>query len=545
MDETGLIKNRKILPRWREVERMPSYEISSADNSVPHVKSTDDQLKFHHGVWLQNPTIENALEVICSAQMSSDRSLAYGAAEQILKQKNILPETTNLATIIRHGAVARRVDELFPVKDLDLFRAVNRQKIQQVKKRLSNEPANGLLWLEFSRLQAVLGNSAKAEYGIRNALAAAPNNRVVLRAGARFLIHQNQPDVAYEKLRRADSLKFDPWVQAAEIAVAGLINKTAISLKMGKSEIENQKFSAIHLSELSAAIGTEEIRNGNTKAGRKFFNSGLINPTENTVAQAFWAKNHIDIELSEAQLQVPRAFEANANSAFSKNDFLTATKNCINWCFDEPFSSSPAVQGTYIASAFLDDQESALQIYNFARETNPNDPRILNNGAVALSKLSRFEEASTILQQLEKLHGDNKDAVLEATKGLLQFRKKDIEGGRFLYGRAVSIARENGNSDVEFRAVMHWLLEEVEAKAMGTNQIMEIISRIDAFWQKRPKEVGTSCCGPVVIAAYSASNIFLSPVAIISAPSEKYTLKVMMFLLSEILSICFIAARGV
>jgi len=70
MDETGHIKNRKVIPRWRPLERTNLHELVSASTDAPYRTPTDELLRFYYYKWQNNPTIENALDVISYAQTS-------------------------------------------------------------------------------------------------------------------------------------------------------------------------------------------------------------------------------------------------------------------------------------------------------------------------------------------------------------------------------------------------------------------------------------------------------------------------------------------
>jgi tetratricopeptide (TPR) repeat protein len=491
MDEIGLIKNRKAVPRWREVERASSFEISSAFKYQPHVNHTDDLLKFYYNKWRESYTVEDALDVLFVAQAAQNKSLAFGPAEQILKIDNLLPETKKLAETIR--LIRRTPDNkgiVVPGK-LALIRQINIQKIKDAKSRLINEPRNGLLWLELSRLQASLGNTSSAKKAMRNALANASNNRIVLRAAARFLIHLNEFDEAHFRLRKSEAVGYDPWIQSAEIAVAALSGKIPLSLKAGKSLIAEDRFEPIHISELSVSIGTEELKNGNVRIAKKFFKAGMIHPTENSVAQAFWAKQHIDLNLNNDKLfSVPNAFEARANEAFRKGNFEEVLENCLRWCNDEPFSTIPAVQGVFVASAILNDHRQAVDIFEFGQLANPNDYLLLNNGTVSLAKLGRIQEAQFAFNKIEdRAQGANPDPTIVATKGLIQFRLGEIQDGRKLYEESISLAHKAKNHDLAFRAASHWLIEELEAKAVSKQEANKLISTLDLQSEDKKKKI--------------------------------------------------------
>jgi hypothetical protein len=86
---------------------------------------------------------------------------------------------------------------------------------------------------------------------------------------------------------------------------------------------------------------------------KKLFKASLVKPTDNTVAQALWIKNELNIDIEKTKLATERAFEARASAALSAEEYDKAAENCMLWCYDEPFSSVPAIQGTFIASSLM------------------------------------------------------------------------------------------------------------------------------------------------------------------------------------------------
>jgi hypothetical protein len=55
------------------------------------------------------------------------------------------------------------------------------------------------------------------------ALQLAPQNRHVLRSAARLFLHVGDPECAHDLVARNDATKNDPWLIAAEIAIAYLL----------------------------------------------------------------------------------------------------------------------------------------------------------------------------------------------------------------------------------------------------------------------------------------------------------------------------------
>jgi len=284
---------------------------------------------------------------------------------------------------------------------------------------------------------------------MRNALTLAPANRFILRSAARLWVHRDLPDRALHLLRSSEVLAYDPWIVAAEIATSTLVGVTPRSLKKGLEFIAHKRFPPLHLSELASAIATLELEAGSRRKARRLFQFALVEPTENAVAQAELA-SAIDngVKINPERLEI--SSEARAWHAFRfASDWALAVTETINWQRDQLFSKQPAILGSFVAMFCMRDSAKAQDIIDLALLANPYDEVLLNNKVVVLAEQNQVEAAEEVLAALPKssTHQDNWDAILQATTGLVQFRKGNSEAGRALYERAAELFSAKKNAE--------------------------------------------------------------------------------------------------
>jgi hypothetical protein len=214
---------------------------------------------------------------------------------------------------------------------------------------------------------------------------------------------------------------------------------------------------------MAAALGTLELENGARRQGMRLVRQSLQDPTDNSVAQAQWAAAHTGSEFNTNYLRVQGTFEARAENAhLSGGAAEEIVENCRLWWEDEPFSSRPALLGSYVASSRLNDFMRALQFTDAGLIANPDSVPLKNNKIVALAKLGRVEAARFELNRL-LVHQTIFNPILRATEGLVNFREKNIELGRQCYKEAIVGALANKNRDVATRARIHFIEEELAA----------------------------------------------------------------------------------
>jgi tetratricopeptide (TPR) repeat protein len=318
-----------------------------------------------------------------------------------------------------------------------------RAAIRRARRLTRTDPRNAIAWAERSRHHAGLGQSDAAIESMRRALALAPEHRYFLRAAARLHVHIGQPDRAHALLCRATRTREDPWLLAPEIAIAELAGRPPAFLRAGRRLVESGSWAPAHLTELAAAIGTLELRGGRDRRARSLFGASLTAPNDNVLAQAEWAAEDLGSvrrTLAQIEEEVPLSYEALSMAAISSGERERAVSEAWLWLLDQPFSTEPASFGSYHAGA-LRDFERSLTFARRGLMANPAHPMLRNNAAFALAQLGRLEDAEEELDFVRDSELDTEGrAVINATRGLLAFRRGEVERAKGLYGEAIGSA---------------------------------------------------------------------------------------------------------
>jgi tetratricopeptide (TPR) repeat protein len=319
-----------------------------------------------------------------------------------------------------------------------------REQIRSLKRDVRGAPRTALLWSELARRYASLGQRDKADNAMHVALALAPEHRFVLRSAARLSVHLGDPERAHSLLSEAQSVRRDPWLLAAEIAIAPLAGRRSKLLKQGRRFLESAQFHPTSVSELASALATEAFMAGSARDARRLFVSSLASPTENAVAQAAWASRHgarvvVADELIEA---VEGSFEARAQMLATSGDSQGAIENAWAWLAGESFAALPAVFGSHEA-AIAQDYAEAIRFAQFGLVANPDDFFLRNNLAFALASCGDVDGSREQLKHIRPSDLEEGERVfLDATTGLIAFRSGELETGRTLYRQAIRNARD-------------------------------------------------------------------------------------------------------
>jgi tetratricopeptide (TPR) repeat protein len=291
-------------------------------------------------------------------------------------------------------------------------------------------------------MHTISGSLEKASRAVAVALRLAPDSRFVIRSAARFFVHVGEPDKAHALLRGTVAARHDPWLAAAELAVATAASHHPRLTRVAKSMIADRNLSDHHVSELASALATLELSSGNSRTARKLFRRSLKDPTENSVAQADWASKKAAMEITGLmESPVPRLYEARAWHNFVKGDWSDSLVSAKAWLGDQPFSSRPASLASYLLTSILTDFDAAGELLRGALRPNPDDPTLLNNLAFTYINQGRLDDAQHVLS---RIHGSDLDTetavVVVATYGFLCFRMNQPDEGRRLYNLAISKA---------------------------------------------------------------------------------------------------------
>jgi tetratricopeptide (TPR) repeat protein len=274
---------------------------------------------------------------------------------------------------------------------------------------------------------------------------------------------------------------------AASLSVAATGGLPIRGTRAARRIIDRANFRPIELSELESELGTLELGVGADRKARVLFERSLTSPTDNSLAQGAWASYRLpSLDVRIDTLDVPFADEAMSRSALHDGDWNAALDHSIQWLDDQPFDSQAATHASYIAAVGLDDWPTSKLLAEMGLRANPSDPTLLNNMAYALIEMGELDDAEELLRRGRQRGGEDMERVaLNATAGLLYFRRGDAAEGRRLYGLAIDRARRAGENDREAMAQAMLLREEILLGIEDVQGSLEAVLRLGTRIQDR------------------------------------------------------------
>jgi Flp pilus assembly protein TadD len=475
---------RDVIPRWRpfEIASHSDGELSSARVSANPEVTEADEAAFERVLeaFETDQSIWQAGDLIVMAKTLGHDDVALRVAAFVEKHRQVAtPTLTHIAD-----------DLLNPVRDRNEGTA--RTRIHRLRARIAAFPQNAIAWSDLALNYTLEGQFDQAQRAMRAAIQVAPNNRFILRSAARFYIHQNDLERAHTLLARADATPNDPWLLAAEIATARSAGTTSRFMRRAHDFLEGHTFQERHLSELASAVGTTEGDSPTARrlAIRRLISKSLVDPTENSVAQAQWHATNTGFapafdknSESRGMLQAHLVYEGQAWQAYIEGDFDTALLQARRWLDDQPFSSRPAILASQIALLPGMDARLALMIGERAVTPNPHDTVLWNNVAYARAMLGDIDGANDAIRKIRLRDLDPSERLyVGATKGAIAFRSGRPSEGRDLYIAAMDEFSDAGGKRFDFPlyvlAFAHLAYEEAVAKTPEADEFLTAITAI-------------------------------------------------------------------
>ena len=447
---TGFTENykRNVIPRWRTFDETAKLgELGPSTRQLPTPLPTPlphDPLAQTKADWEKHQTTGHAADLVGAALFLERSHEVQDAIEFLLRNES---QTSKwVKEIIEQSSPDPNITPT--PTPTNSIREDAKQRVRKLRPRLRDEPKDPITQVDIAHAYATLGLNEKASEHMTIAQQLAPDNRFVLRSASCLWIKMEKIDRAYDSLIQSDGTRHDPWLMSAEIAVGNDMGTSPKFINRARNLIAEQKFSEFHCSELTSAVATIDWNNGAVRKAKKLFDQSLKKPTENSLAQAVWVSAQDDfINLNKDLWLLPNVFEAKARDFYLKKEWEQAVKQCKLWQRDQPFSSAPGIDGSFISIVALDDFHLAKQFAQTGLDANPDNSLLLNNLAVALINLKEFNAAKKCLSQinLSKVN----DAYREianiaklATTGLLHYRTGNTTVGRQLYLDARSLAEK-------------------------------------------------------------------------------------------------------
>ena len=142
---------------------------------------------------------------------------------------------------------------------------------------------------------------------------------------------------------------------SAEIAVESVMEKASRYVKDGRQLVLSGNVSAFSSSELCFAICKVDLDHGKRMDSRKMFEKGIIEPNDNSLAQAeFFAKRDSSIQLDlSAYNRIPHKHEADTRKAYVMGRYEDAFISSLKWMQDYRFEQRPIAFAFDISCIYL------------------------------------------------------------------------------------------------------------------------------------------------------------------------------------------------
>jgi Flp pilus assembly protein TadD len=473
---------RRLIPRWRYAAPSiaPAETVGDRTNSgQPEVDDSFWEEKRRN--WVEDPRIATAAELV-SCAIALNRLGQVEDAVSYLRARTKELRRGPGEMVVHALAILRRSSEdapdaVVPPAGNEAYvsgRKEARAVIARSRARLATTPRDALAWMDMSRAYTTLGQPEHAEAAIGRALLLAPNSRLIVRAACRRLVHADRTEDAHRLLLRHPRTRHDPWLIAAEIALAQILEETPRLAREGRALLESGKFSPAGVTELAGALGTIEFLSGSMKRARRLFQLSMQAPSENAVAQARWiAARTGGIIISDDAWRTPRSYEAWCWRAFQAKKWELSLAFAKEWVRDEPFSSRAAVLATFLATAVNEDYEYAIECAREVLIADGSDSMLRNNLIVALAYADRLDEARMEAARMPNEQDPDQACTFLATQGLVEMRSGHFVLGRDFYRRAFDCASPH----LKLRVFTHWLKEELRVDPRGSRRLLARVDR--------------------------------------------------------------------
>lgn len=456
-------RDRQIVPRWRSFASSVAFRELQPLNQRPSNTFDERMLADMLDDWHREPGLSVASDLISAAFSIGVVTPAKDAANFVMSHKNATPAAKEIAQqCLKEGESVNSAFNQFYGQPA--FPGIN-DEIGRTRTRLSDYPLNPVLWTNLSLLFATVGKMEKAARAMRIAISLAPDNRFVVRSACRFFLHNSEIERAHDVVLRAPSLKTDPWLLSAEIAVSQLRQRRSRYVKLARDISESQNYSAFNISELTSALATEEAIAGNLRRAGRFCEHSMADPAENAIAQAAWLNRNIGPVWTSTVVS-NQSSEAYSFSSGAAGDWPTAIQQSLKWQSEQPFSSRPAMFGSYIAATALDDFQTAEQMVRCGLYSNRDDPTLNNNLAFALAQMGQTTEAKEIISHAQHLNCTPVQRIcITATKGIIEYRAGKADAGRILYLLAINMAAKARSDRLVATAKSYLAIEELRRRS--------------------------------------------------------------------------------
>lgn len=438
MSAIGSQGGRSVVPRWRTSAKFAaSDEVQVLAGSRQRSLGLDGWYDRAYADWIANPTMGYLADLFSTAVVEQRfEHIAQLAAAVRNAGDKVPPALQRLAECAlpdSTGAIEQ------PIRfDVEGNREVLSRRISQLRRYLVDYGRDGFAWHDLSYMYNLSGEARKAERAMYVALKVTDSHRVIARGASRLFVHRSETGAALDILRRARGFSSDPWLMSAHLAIAQASGSESVHIPAARRLLERLG-GGVATSELGMAVATHELLNGKLKKAKFHARGAAKDATENAIAQAVWLGPRLNTELvsGDTVAGASQGFEARTWDSYYQGHWRDAMRYALQWLQFEPFSTTPALQGSFIAATMLQDYALSVSVAEFGLAANPDSWMLRNNLVVGLALTGEVGRAAEEFQRLNPKDVGGRDlAVWTATNGLLQYRSGDAVEGRRLYEEA-------------------------------------------------------------------------------------------------------------
>ena len=494
--------HRRLVPRWRYSSRViAGFEHAGDPRDKSKFKPAFASIDPVEIAWQRDPSYVSATDLLSAAVVMARPDLAVAPSEWLLSRQfriptDVMNTARSVLTPSNPGLSERLPEQRLEVgpQDARAIIALNRQRLSEYARSASR-------WMDLSLAHAVLGNRDKALRSMRTALSIESNNRVVLRSAIRLFIHLGRAEEAFDLLRRHPRTRSDPWLLSQDISVANILGEDPYFLNHARRLLRDETLPAGHLTEIASAVATFESSTVDLKYARKLHRLSLIAPTDNVLAQVEWLRQR-DPSIPQGDSASTRgAMEANFWRTLLEGQWEPALKAVLQWQNDEPYSTRPAMAGSFLLSSILADFKGAEKFAEFGLRADPEDPLLMNNLVVAKARQFDLAEAALVFK---KIRPDNRlnTFTYRATQGLMKYATGDEVGGAEDYQDSIRLA---SGAEAILMVRASWLDTQARwAKAID----QDLVKRVKADMAKLGSRVtrGVALASLIVVEAREESR---------------------------------------
>lgn len=457
---------RRLIPKWRPVaSTLKTTEAKPTLERKPEeFTGNADEFEKAVNLWLdtKEPGVLGDVLSFSVHPELNERAISIGeealriGAQVTQAQKSLIRDIRDEPMIIQSGAH-------FPFQ----------RPIQKLRDILRNTPDNPLALLDYAQFQLAVGKKRASERALKTALSLSPNNRIILRTLARFLVHIKEAEHAHRLIYRHANTLHDPWLMASEIALANAAGTKSRFIMSGQQYLKTRPdINPAHITELAGAIAVEELHSGHMKSAREIYMKALFAPNDNVIAQAVTCRDEFGIDLHTQAVTQAIQSSSEALTLQAMLDFKPELmlEYAAIWHAEESFSSRP-IQLLAMIYAYTGDFTNGLRWIQAGLIANPDDPGLLVSLAYIYAQLGKEKESFAAMNKLL-----NADAAYSpycmATTGLIQYSHGRYEIGDNLYERAIIEFKKRNLHAVATFCLIHQVFSAADYNHPEVNRII-------------------------------------------------------------------------